>query len=177
MQRIDVQKTRNELAELFTGFGVEVGVERAHFSKVITQFANHVYGVDPLKAYKGYRDHVSQDKLDGFYQEVLERMKGRPYTHIRKFSVEAAKDFEDESLDFVYIDANHDYEHVKEDLHAWTPKVKEGGVVAGHDYIKRKGQKDLYNVVEAVDEFCIENGVEELFIYRGDRSPSWMFRK
>lgn len=53
---------------------------------------------------------------------------------IRKPSTEAAKDYADNSLDFVFIDADHEYESVVEDINAWHPKVKIGGVLAGHDY-------------------------------------------
>ncbi len=54
---------------------------------------------------------------------------------IRKTSVEAAKDFEDGSLDAVYIDAEHDEASVREDIKAWYPKIKRGGVLSGHDFI------------------------------------------
>lgn len=52
---------------------------------------------------------------------------------IRKRSVEAAADYEDASLDFVFIDADHSAEAVEADVRAWLPKVKPGGVLAGHD--------------------------------------------
>jgi hypothetical protein len=53
---------------------------------------------------------------------------------IRMDSAEAAGLYEDGSLDFVFIDADHSYEGVKRDIIAWLPKVKNGGVLAGHDY-------------------------------------------
>jgi len=61
-------------------------------------------------------------------------------------SAASASSFEDKSLDFVFIDANHEYEFVKKDILAWLPKIKEGGILAGHDYPSYSG------VVQAVDE-------------------------
>lgn len=48
-------------------------------------------------------------------------------------SAEAAADFKDGGCDFVFIDASHDYESVKRDIAAWLPKVRKGGIIAGHD--------------------------------------------
>ena len=56
------------------------------------------------------------------------------YTQLRMPSLEAVEKFEDHSLDFVFIDASHEYEDVKKDIAAWIKKVKPGGVIAGHDY-------------------------------------------
>jgi predicted O-methyltransferase YrrM len=50
-------------------------------------------------------------------------------------SIEAAKQFENKSVDFVFIDAAHEYEDVQNDIEAWLPKIKTGGIIAGHDYI------------------------------------------
>ena len=48
--------------------------------------------------------------------------------------MEALADFEDNSLDFVYIDANHDFVNFTQDLHEWYKKVRVGGIISGHDY-------------------------------------------
>lgn len=53
---------------------------------------------------------------------------------IRKFSGAASQDFKDGSVDFVFIDANHNYDPVRADIAAWLPKVRSGGIIAGHDY-------------------------------------------
>lgn len=166
-------KGRNDLAQLFTGIGAEVGVERAVFSKVIGKYSTKLYLIDPWQAYRGYREHVSQDKLDNFFKESVERMMGVNTVFIKAFSLDAVKDFEDESLDFVYIDANHSYENAKADIEAWSKKVKKGGIVAGHDYVRRKGQDHIFGVKQAVDELV---GVD-ITIWKGDRSPSWSFVK
>lgn len=68
-------------------------------------------------------------------------------TPLRKSSLDAAKDFEDGSLSFVFIDAAHDYENVKKDIEAWYPKVKKGGVLGGHDWFHQP-------IKQAVYEFC-----------------------
>jgi len=65
---------------------------------------------------------------------------------IQKESAQAAAGFADGSLDFVFIDANHSYEHVKADITAWKPKMKAGGMLSGHDYGEPCGVK------QAVDE-------------------------
>ena len=55
-------------------------------------------------------------------------------TPIRMPSIEAARLYEDESLDFVFIDADHTAKGFSADMNCWYPKVKKGGVIAGHDY-------------------------------------------
>lgn len=54
---------------------------------------------------------------------------------IRKMSTDAAKDFKDNEISFIFIDASHDYENVTKDLNAWYPKIKEHGIFSGHDWI------------------------------------------
>lgn len=84
-------------------------------------------------------------------------------TPIRENSVVAAKLFADHSSEIVFIDACHEYECVKEDIAAWLPKVKPGGILAGHDYID-----DFPGVKKAVDEFFSDQiqAVEGCWIYR-----------
>lgn len=73
---------------------------------------------------------------DTLYQEFLDNMKPVEayYRPVRMTSLEAAATYADNSLDFVFIDAQHDYDSVKADILAWAPKVKQGGILAGHDY-------------------------------------------
>jgi len=71
--------------------------------------------------------------------------KDNRITWIEKPSVEAAKEFEDKSVDMVFIDANHSYPSVKADSIAWQPKVKDGGILCGHDYCS--AEKGVYRAV------------------------------
>ena len=82
------------------------------------------------------------------YEEFLENINEVPgiIDHIRGESIRVAELYENESLDFVFIDGNHIYEAVKADINAWFPKIKKGGVLAGHDY-------QFPGVRRAVDEF------------------------
>ena len=68
------------------------------------------------------------------YNIFQSNMEGREYTAIRETSLQASKQFEDNSLDAVFIDLTHTYEEVKQDILTWLPKVKQGGILGGDDY-------------------------------------------
>lgn len=77
-------------------------------------------------------------------------------------SWEAAKHYQDSSLDFVFIDANHKYPSVVQDIAAWRPKIKPGGLICGHDY-----SQDYPGVMLAVCE-----AFESWTVFRGERYPA-----
>ena len=97
----------------------------------------------------------NQRKLAGndsksLFLENLKPFLKKKWFHVHHTpSIEASKLFEDKSLDFVLIDADHSYEAVKEDLRAWVPKIKPGGVIAGDDYTSHTHP----GVRRAVDEY------------------------
>jgi len=95
---------------------------------------------------------INPEKLpdDIVYQLFLKNIE--PVKHIinpkKLSSIEASKLYADESLDFVFIDANHIYRAVMDDIMLWFPKVKKGGHIAGHDY-----GAIWPGVVEAVNDY------------------------
>jgi len=102
------------------------------------------------------RKDISVTAVDWFKNQsenLLRRFMSNLFKVQDKFNVivdescNAAKQFEDGSLDFVFIDASHSYENVRKDIIAWLPKVKVGGILAGHDY-----GNGYEGVIQAVDE-------------------------
>ena len=89
---------------------------------------------------------------------------------IRNTSKQASYLYKDNSLDFVFLDASHDYESVKEDLNAWYPKLKPGCYFSGHDFCKITWP----GVVKAVNEFATINQINT--IQQSDIS-CWCFIK
>ncbi len=76
-------------------------------------------------------------------------------------SENAVVQFADSSLDFVFIDGNHTYPAVKNDIKLWTPKIRSGGILSGDDYNTWEG------VPQAVNEFIKETNLKLNFVYRG----------
>lgn len=96
------------------------------------------------------------EENDLLYKKYLENIE--PVKHVinsvRMKSVEASKLYEDDTFDFIFLDASHFYEDVKDDLNAWFPKLKKGGIFAGHDYLEDCG------VGPAVREFFTDRKIE-----------------
>lgn len=166
--------------ELGFKVGAEIGVEQGKFSFEICRDNPGVklYCIDPWKAYRRYVDHVSQSKLDRFYEEAVERLKGFDCTFVRKFSLDAAKDFAPGSLDFVFIDGNHHFDFVVQDIIAWVPIVREGGLVCGHDYRgEDKNPRLPFHVVQATNAYTDAHKIRPWFVTNADRCPSWFWVK
>jgi hypothetical protein len=143
------------------GCGVEIGVKGGEYSQLLlkTWRGRHLISVDPwLEApTEEYVDiaNVHQAKHDDYYQQTLGRLRpfGDRSTVWRMMGGDAAERIPDHCLDFAYLDARHDYEAVMQDLEEWIPKVRPGGVLAGHDYIDGDFEEGAFGVKSAVDEF------------------------
>jgi hypothetical protein len=121
--------------------GVEIGVAYGgHVESILTKTkVLKIYGIDPYKNYSDYdgdTQNFEQLKLDDIYDMVTKRLSfyGNRFELIREFSHDCVSRFDDNSLDFVYIDGNHYEDYVKRDIDNWWPKIKLGGVISGHDY-------------------------------------------
>ena len=97
----------------------------------------------------------TEEEARDMYNRVQAKFTGIPGVHMHKMSSqEASRLFLSDSLDWVYIDANHTYEAVSEDIDLWLPKVRPGGVISGHDYSPnpRNSNVHAYGVNRAVNE-------------------------
>mgnify|MGYP001568332678 CR=1 FL=1 len=178
-------KNRLELAKYFAelGFksGAEIGVAEGRYSEILCQ---NIPSLE-LIAIDTWDNYRTDRRAAGSHQTGEELTKERlsPYkaTIVKKASMDAVKDIADESLDFVYIDADHSYQAVKDDIREWAKKVRKGGIVSGHDYyiFPNSGNKDVIN---AVDEYVKENGLtlqttdwDENYQRWDELQPSWYF--
>jgi len=84
------------------------------------------------------------------YQQIVKEFTEPCIKIMRMASLEASKLIPDNSLDFVFIDAAHEYKHICQDMSLWWPKVRKGGILSGHDYEHPKHPE--YGVKKAVDE-------------------------
>jgi len=147
--------------------GAEIGVASGDCSRVLLREipSLHLYMIDSWAVVSGnHRYARSGDRcaiLTGAEQntraEIAERetafAKNRR-TLLRLDSLRAANRFARDSLDFVFIDADHTYEGVQQDIAAWWSKVRCGGIVTGHDYKSPRDLRGIWGVSRAVDEFA-----------------------
>ena len=85
--------------------------------------------------------------MDNLYKFVNDKINDPRFNLIRKKSNKAYLDFEDNSIDAIYIDGDHTYRGVIKDIKYWAPKVKPGGLIVGDDYLTFSGVKKAVNQV------------------------------
>jgi predicted O-methyltransferase YrrM len=125
-----------------------LAVEAHNADKGLRVFCvDHWKGSSAEPLYKGIMEEHGGDLYPAWRQNMKQHGLLTLVTPLRMPSLDAAEHFEDESIDFVFLDAGHDYESISADIEAWLPKVVPGGTLAGHDYEWYFGA-----VVQAVDE-------------------------
>ena len=178
-----IMYNRSEYPELLKSKGYKIGVE---IGVEYGEFANHI-----LKNWEGNLVCVDywEKQDDSIYNEPpnkkdFNEMFLKFNQNIKSFedrvlivknkSTIASNFFPDEYFDFIYIDANHEYKSIKEDIDYWFPKLKKGGLFSGHDWIPNftpKENKNMsmfyndfyigeYGVNSAVEEFCLNKNYQ-----------------
>lgn len=147
-----------------TGEMAEIGCLAGTFSRtVLSQWKGKKYHViDPwaCQATDVYRERQdSSERYEEMYQGVLELAKEDARVNVlRMLSADAAKGFKNGQLDCVYIDGNHAYAHVMEDMDNYWPKVKIGGIMGGHDYKNKTDEGWFCEVEPALNRWAQERG-------------------
>ena len=137
--------------------GAELGVKWGRTTQALLSASPtlHLIGVDAMtpqpnhstETYETWDFNEYQRCIDSLVKEFQPRFRFIcDYTH------NAVKNVEDNSLDFIFIDADHSYEGVKRDIEDWSPKVKKGGLIIGHDYRTNYPNHRFMGVNRAVEE-------------------------
>jgi hypothetical protein len=175
--REDLPFLLNEMG--LVGKGVEVGVLRGAFSQHLLRYWNGqtLYGVDAWRHLSGVVD-INNPDHNGHLNNLAEAFKAlygfqERSVLIRDLSERAAELFPLGTLDFVYIDAAHAYEHIRKDIAVWAPRVRKGGLIAGHDYLDGDLSCGEFGVKRAVDEWAQQHSLR-VWTTTKDQFPSWM---
>ena len=183
--------SRDRLMDLLPpgSVGAEVGVHRGDLSERILDRLDpaRLHLIDPWLYFESSKYERSwyggtagggERNMERRYRGVLRRFRkeidaGVVVVH-RGMSWDVAESFDDDSLDWVYIDADHSYESVRRDLAAYLPKVKAGGLITGDDYFRGQGWWGD-GVVRAVDELIAAQPMEAVML--DDATHQWALRK
>jgi len=177
------------LKELNYKVGAEVGVAQGWHADMLCKENPEakLYAIDVWDKYEGYNEY--RDRIDRYYEATKKLLADKNAVIVKKFSMDAVKDFKDGELDFVYIDGAHDFKNVAMDICEWSKKVRIGGMVFGHDYKRWKagganvGKKYVVDVKDVVQAFMYAKGINPWFElhngivdpFFGRDNPAWMF--
>jgi hypothetical protein len=198
-------KTRAHIGAVLDGLGFESGAELGVWN------GDFAYGVlsawrscksytlvDVWKHQENYSDVVNRPDADQetSYKTAMRRLAPHRQKLVvcRNYTSHCAADARDNSLDFIYVDARHDRKGVTHDLHSWWPKLRCGGIFAGHDYVSqtegpsRMGQDWTLNgdgtrdasglvVKGAVNDFARRVRRQVMITYQERNFPTWVMRK
>ena len=146
----------------------EIGVFEGRFSKNILDYTHpkmlhliDMWSFDPSIHPLNFDSSVNENKMNKLYAKVCDEFGNKSNVKIMKgFSNDILPTFPDEYFDWIYIDGDHMYDGVKSDLKLAIDKVKQGGFIAGDDYLDRYG----WGVVKAVNECIKENNLKIVII-------------
>lgn len=178
---------RNHFADFLNGRGLvgaacEVGTHRGEWASL---FLTHWNGsslscIDPWSVPPGYESQAALLPHPGDREEDYETCqwllrKHKDRTCLLRCTSECAVDsFQDGTLDFVYLDGDHRGEQVEKDLTLWWPKVKPGGILAGHDFLSSEPYSAYEEVQPAVLAFAQGKGLDVYVVIEVAFQP-WSF--
>ena len=166
---------------------VEIGVHQGVFTEKILTFLNpdKLYLIDPWaeghdknakESYAGPLKNLktaysNTSDMDLVTKKFTNQITSNQVTIQRGYSYDFVDSYPDNFFDFIYIDGCHLYDSVKADLEMFLPKLKNGGLMCGHDYVKYLN----FGVIEAVDEFCKNFNFE--MVIHNNVNNDWALKK
>lgn len=129
--------------------GAEIGVRHGYFSEYLLRRHSYLvmWGIDHYQAYNDIGNEITQQQQDTWKAAAATRLEDFTYVPLCMPSHVAARRLPDGFFDFVFIDACHEYESVKEDITLWLPKVRSGGLLCGHDISMAGVKKAVVDVL------------------------------
>jgi hypothetical protein len=178
VQNANLLATREQMLSLLPKNGVvaELGVDHGGFSQKILEINEpaKLHLVDVWQSDR-YPEKLFHEVSQKFQSEIK---TGRVEIN-RGLSTEVVKQFPEKYFDWIYIDTVHDFKITRQELEMYLPKMKVGGIIAGHDFIV--GEIDVpwkYGVIEAVYDFCNSHHWEIIYLTMESRiSPSFAIRE
>ena len=173
---------RDKLGEFLTrhgltGQGVEVGTFWGTYAEILLKtWGGRLTCVDPWRNQPDsvYLDGANTQDMETVWKRVQQGIGKNPRCSLlRMMSLNGSGRFEDGVLDFVYLDGNHAVDYVRDDIMAWWPKVKIGGIVGGHDYFTRHDDESELDALTAVNELNDAIGIRPHVTW----CTSWWFVK
>lgn len=177
--------SRYELVRKLPRNGVvaEIGVAEGDFSMQIFKYASpaklHLIDLwDPEYNYPYLPEIRDGDHCyETAYSKFVDEVKQEKVVFTRSDSLAAAQLFSDNYFDWIYIDTTHSYKRTLNELCAYKNKVKQNGVICGHDYIPGNINRGIeFGVIEAVKEFCVNYNFRYKFL-TVDRFPSFAIER
>jgi hypothetical protein len=158
------------------GVMAELGVDEGSFSEMILNTCNprELHLVDFWGS-----ERYNQNKRRGVEEKFKTQINSGKVKIDIGLSLDVAEKFEDNYFDWIYIDTDHSYRMTIKELETWSPKMKEKGIIAGHDFVVGYWDGMIrYGVIEAVYEFCSKHNWEILYLTMDyDSHSSFALRK
>lgn len=172
LQNLKVLPNRFNLLEQLPKNGVvaEIGVDKGDFSSqiLINNQPKKLHLIDIWDSERYNQEKRKEVELK-FEKEII----SKNVVINLGYSTKVVDIFEDSYFDWIYIDTNHSYEMTKKELISYSPKIKEGGIIAGHDYTVGYWNGFFkFGVIEAVNEFCVCNDWEFVYLTMENREHS-----
>jgi predicted O-methyltransferase YrrM len=182
------KKSRTDLAkmlhELDFKIGAEIGVAAGQHAQILCENNPNLklYCIDPWLRSSPADNQNHNGTLLKWYDDAVKTLEPYNCVFMREKSMSAVEKFENKSLDFVFIDGNHNFMNIAMDVASWERKVKAGGIIYGHDFVSHPEHCHVENVIRAYTDayrikpwFVFGDVVGSYTKFRLSETPCWLW--